>query len=224
MCKHLLAQGDKVVATLRKPADLDALAAQHSPSALLVLPLDVTRPEEIARAFAAAHTHFGRIDAVFNNAACAVVGEVEAVPEADARAVMDVNFWGAAAVSTAAVRFFRETNPPGAGGVLLNVSSEFGHSAFACVGYYCAAKFGERGLRFFFHARAQYVAALEGLTEALAQELDPEWNIKVRTSPYIPHVPNAYACCRYASSSRAHFAQRSGRRRRRCPSHRHTRP
>ncbi|GJE91664.1 NAD(P)-binding protein [Phanerochaete sordida] len=162
MCKHLLAQGDKVVATLRKPSDLDALAAQHGPDALLVLPLDVTRPEEIAHAFAAAHAHFGHIDVVFNNAACAVVGEVEAVPEADARAVMDVNFWGAAAVSTAAVRFFRETNPRGVGGLLLTVSSEFGLSAFACVGYYSAAKF-----------------ALEGLTEALAQELDPEWNIKV---------------------------------------------
>ncbi|GJE96132.1 NAD(P)-binding protein [Phanerochaete sordida] len=200
LCKLLLSKGDKVVATLRKPADLAGLSAQYDSNALLALELDVTHPEEITHTFATAKAHFGRVDVVFNNAGCAVVGEIEAVPEHDARALMDVDFWGAAAVSTAAVRFFREENPPGVGGLLLNVSSMFGHNAFACIGHYSAAKF-----------------ALEGLTEALAQELDPEWNTKVclvvpglfrtevRAKAATVPVPPAYASVNATSGARKYI-------------------
>ncbi|GJE91665.1 NAD(P)-binding protein [Phanerochaete sordida] len=162
MCKHLLAKGDKVVATLRTPSALAALSAEHTSDALLVCSVDVTRPVDIRAAFRAAIAHFGRVDAVFNNAAANLIGEVEAVPDAAARELMDVNFWGAAAVAREAVRVFRDENPPSAGGLLFTMSSELGLRAFAALGYYCAAKF-----------------ALEGLMEALVQELDPDWNTKI---------------------------------------------
>ena len=51
-----------------------------------------------------------------------IVGEVESVNEADARDLLDVNFWGAVRVTKEAVRFFREVNQP-VGGGLLQVSS-----------------------------------------------------------------------------------------------------
>ncbi|GJE91655.1 NAD(P)-binding protein [Phanerochaete sordida] len=161
MCKHALARGDKVVATLRTPSALDALAAQHSEQ-LLIAQVDVTRADEVAAAFRAAKARFGRVDVVFNNAAASVVGEIEGVPDADARHVFEVDFWGAAAVSKEAVRFFREENPAGTGGVLLNVSSQWGHISFPCSAYYSAAKH-----------------ALEAFTEALAYEVDPKWNVKI---------------------------------------------
>ncbi|GJE91659.1 SDR family oxidoreductase [Phanerochaete sordida] len=162
VCKRALAEGDKVVATLRKPSDLDAFAKDYSQDRLLVLKVDVTSEDDVTSAFREAKARFGRVDVVLNNAAAAMLGEVEGVPVAAARSAMDVNFWGAVTVSKEAVRFFRDENPAAAGGLLLTMSSDSGHAFFPCLGYYNAAKH-----------------ALEGLTEAFANELDPKWNIKI---------------------------------------------
>ena len=62
---------------------------------------------------------------MFNNAGYVVAGEVEGVKEADARAMFQVNFWGAMNVAKAALEFFREVNKP-QGGYLLNNSSTVG--------------------------------------------------------------------------------------------------
>ncbi|KAF8550208.1 NAD(P)-binding protein [Imleria badia] len=158
--KYALQKGDKVVATLRKPEVLSELVANY-PARLLVLRLDVTKPAEVTAAFAASRDKFGRIDVVVNNAGFGVLAEVEGTADNNARGVFEVNFWGASHVSREAVRFFREENKP-MGGRLLQVSSASGIHSSACVGYYSASKF-----------------ALESLSECLAEELDPNWNIKV---------------------------------------------
>lgn len=162
MCNHALESGDHVVATLHKQSDIEQLGSKYGQDRLAKIQLDVTNDEHIHHAFAVAKERFGRVDVVFNNAGSAIVGEVEGVPEEDARKLMDVKFWGATAVSKAAVRFFREENPPHAGGLLLNISSELGLRYLPTMAYYAAAKH-----------------ALEGLTESLAAELDPSWNIKI---------------------------------------------
>ena len=64
---YALAQGHNVVATARRTAPLDELAAQ-APDRVLVLSLDVTVPAEAERAVAAAKQRFGRLDVVINNA------------------------------------------------------------------------------------------------------------------------------------------------------------
>ena len=65
------------------------------------------------------------------------------MPDADARAIFETNFWGAAWVSREAVRFFREVNPAGAGGRLLQFSSVCGFQGMPGTAYYSATKFGE---------------------------------------------------------------------------------
>ncbi|KAJ7487802.1 hypothetical protein FB451DRAFT_727464 [Mycena latifolia] len=159
--EEVLANGEIAVATLRTPAMLDDLAAAN-PDRLLAVKCDVTKRDDITSAFAAAIERFGRVDVVFNNAGYAIIAEVEATPEDAARALFDVNFWGAVAVSTEAVRVFRDVNPGNAGGRLLNVTSSTGLSGLAIVGMYGASKH-----------------ALEGLTDSLRQELNPAWNIKI---------------------------------------------
>ncbi|KZT74488.1 NAD(P)-binding protein [Daedalea quercina L-15889] len=159
--EQVLQKGDIVVATLRKPEVLADLTKQYGPDKLLTLKLDVTKPQEIKDAFAAAVARFGRVDVVFNNAGYGMQGEVEGTPEDVARANFEVNFWGAANVTKEAVRVFREENRP-AGGRLLQMSSIAGITCAATVGYYGAAKH-----------------ALNGVTEALAAEVSPEWNIKI---------------------------------------------
>ena len=143
MTKCVLKNGSIAVATLRTPSNLDALRAEYSSDKLFIIKLDVTKPEEIASAFKQVKEKLGRIDYVFNNAGYAVVGEVEGVKEADARAMFEVNFWGAMNVTKEALEFFREVNKP-QGGYLLNVSSSVGLVAKPPTGWYTASKHGER--------------------------------------------------------------------------------
>ncbi|KIJ64083.1 hypothetical protein HYDPIDRAFT_112615 [Hydnomerulius pinastri MD-312] len=156
MTETLLKQGHEVVATLRKPEALSDLVAKYPSTQLLVVKCDVTQSADITAAFTKAHEAFGRVDVVFNNAGQMITGEVEAVAEADARVMFDINFWGAAQVSREAVRFFREVNQP-RGGRLLQVSSGLGLTGHASCAFY----------------------TLEGFSESLADELDPAWNIKI---------------------------------------------
>ncbi|PCH34687.1 NAD(P)-binding protein [Wolfiporia cocos MD-104 SS10] len=161
MTEAVLRHGDIAVATLRKPEAIADLASQYSSDRLLVVTLDVSKEEDVISAFTQAREAFGRIDVVFNDAGYTVWAEIEATPSDVARAMFEVNFWGAANVSREAIRHFREVNTP-QGGVLLQVNSAGGYQGMAVSGYYCASKF-----------------ALQGLTETLAAEVDPEWNIKV---------------------------------------------
>ncbi|PCH43483.1 NAD(P)-binding protein, partial [Wolfiporia cocos MD-104 SS10] len=168
MTESVLRHGDIVVATLRKPEVLAQLSAQYPPQRLLVLQLDVSKSDQIVEAFRSAKEAFrsakeafGRIDVVFNNAGFYIVSEIEGTPDDIARTIFEVNFWGAVNVSREAIRFFREVNIP-PGGRLLQNSSMFGYAATPILGYYSATK-----------------KALEGVTEALAGELDPEWGVKI---------------------------------------------
>ncbi|KAF5321055.1 hypothetical protein D9619_000102 [Psilocybe cf. subviscida] len=159
--EHALMQGSKVVATCRNPDDLSALTDKYSSAQLIVLPLNVTVPEEIISAFARAVEAFGRVDVVYNNAGSGVMAEVEGTPDETARKHFEVNFWGSANVSREAVRVFREVNSP-PGGRLLQASSLGAIKANPGLGYYNASK-----------------SALEGLSESLSREVHPSWNIKI---------------------------------------------
>ena len=142
MVELVLAKGDIAVATLRKPDAIADLAAKYPSDKLLVLKLDVTKPEEIKTAFSSAIMQFVRIDVVFNNAGIGILSEVEGTPDDKARAMSDLNFFGAANVSKEAVRVFRDVNKP-QGGRLLQVSSLAGHTPLPAMAYYAATKAGE---------------------------------------------------------------------------------
>ncbi|EMD35471.1 hypothetical protein CERSUDRAFT_116215 [Gelatoporia subvermispora B] len=163
MTELALEKGDSVAATLRRPEAITQLSDKYPPSQLLVLKLDVIKQDDINAAFEKAQAAFGRIDVVFNNAGYATVSEVESAQghEDVVRDMFEVNFWGAAHVSQAAIRCFRDVNKP-AGGLLLQNSSLAGLEGMPAVGFYSASKF-----------------AFEGLSEAIAGEIHPSWNIKV---------------------------------------------
>lgn len=144
-----LERGDRVVATARDLTSLDPLVAEHG-DAVLPLSLDVTDRGAVFAAVARGHEHFGRLDVVVNNAGYGQFGMVEELSEQEARAQMETNFFGALWVTQAALPFLRAQGS----GHILQVSSIGGVSAFPTVGIYHASKW-----------------ALEGLTQALAQEV-----------------------------------------------------
>ena len=141
LVKLILQGGDIVVATLRTPSVLDDLRQAYDENKLLVLQLDVTNAEQTKSAFRAATDKYGRIDFVYNLAGRGLITEVEDAPEEEARALFDVNFWGATRVSSEAVRVFREVNKP-QGGHLFVVSSLVGIKPMAGAGFYSASKHG----------------------------------------------------------------------------------
>lgn len=154
--EHALAQGHNVVATARRiesVADLVALA----PKRVLAVALDVNEPDAAALAVDTAVQRFGRIDVLVNNAGYGVVGALEETPDAELRALFETNFFGAMAVTRSALPVLRRQRS----GAIVNISSLGGQLSFAGFSAYSATKF-----------------ALEGASEALAQEVAP-FGIKV---------------------------------------------
>ncbi|KAJ7862637.1 hypothetical protein B0H14DRAFT_3611633, partial [Mycena olivaceomarginata] len=161
LVKAILAAGERVIATLRAPEKLMDLEVAHSPTQLLVHRLDVTKVAEIKTVFDAARTHFGRLDVVVNNAGYGILAEIEATPDEDARQNFEVQFWGPVNITREAIKFLRDVNPAGHGGLIINISSAGGYLANPALAFYNASKF-----------------ALEGFTQAFAREMLPEWNIR----------------------------------------------
>ena len=131
----VLERGDKVAATARNLESIAQLSETYGQN-VLTLALDVTRPEQIKAAVEQAHTHFGRLDIVLNNAGYSLVGTIEeASPEA-IRALYETNVIGPVSVIQAALPLLRKQG----GGHIVGVSSNLGHVTLPVIGYYCSSK------------------------------------------------------------------------------------
>ncbi|WP_409332082.1 SDR family oxidoreductase [Trujillonella humicola] len=151
-----LERGDRVAATARDVATLGDLVQRHG-DAVLPIELDVAdRAADIA-AVRRAHDAFGRLDVVVNNAGYGQFGMVEEVSEAEARAQLDVNLFGALWISQAALPLMRAQGS----GHILQVSSIGGIVALPSVGIYNASKW-----------------ALEAFSQSMAIEV-AQFGIKV---------------------------------------------
>jgi len=151
-----LARGDQVVATARDIKSLDTLV-QRFGDQVAALALDVTDKGAVHAAIAAANARFGRLDVVVNNAGYGLFGAIEEISEAEARAQIETNLFGALWVTQAALPIMRAQGS----GHIIQVSSIGGVNAFPTIGLYHASKW-----------------ALEGFSQSLAAEVAP-FGIKV---------------------------------------------
>jgi NAD(P)-dependent dehydrogenase (short-subunit alcohol dehydrogenase family) len=172
-----LARGDRVAATARDLKSLAALAERYG-DRVATLQLDVTDRNAVFKAVSEAHRRFGRIDVAINNAGYGLFGAIEEIGEADARAQIETNLFGALWVTQAVLPIMREQGA----GHILQVSSIGGVNAFPTIGLYHASKWG-----------------LEGFSQSLAAEVAP-FGIKVTLIE-----PSGYATdWGGASAKRAH--------------------
>jgi NAD(P)-dependent dehydrogenase (short-subunit alcohol dehydrogenase family) len=156
IARAALDAGDTVVAAARRLGPLNELVALGGQRVRAVT-LDVTNTAQIDELVATLVADLGRIDVLVNNAGHGQVGAVEETTDEELRAIMDVHLFGPAALMRAVLPHMRARGT----GAIVQMSSFGGQLSVAGFGAYSASK-----------------CALEGLSEALAEEVAP-YGIKV---------------------------------------------
>jgi NAD(P)-dependent dehydrogenase (short-subunit alcohol dehydrogenase family) len=151
LVRAALQRGDSVVATSRSPQSV-AAAFQKAADRLLALSMDLGDPAQISSVVERGIARFGRIDIVVNNAGFGVTGAVEEASEKEIAAVYETNVFGLLRVTRAVLPQMRKQRS----GHIVNLSSIGGLTGLPGWGIYNSTKF-----------------AVEGLSEALADELAP---------------------------------------------------
>jgi NAD(P)-dependent dehydrogenase (short-subunit alcohol dehydrogenase family) len=151
LAEHLLAGGASVVATARNTDHVLELEKAY-PATCQILSLDVTKQEQVDAALADALARFGHIDVLVNNAGYGTVGAVEEQTPAEFRPMFETNVFGLIRMTQAVLPHMRERRS----GSIVNLSSIGGLVGTAGFGLYNGTKF-----------------AVEGISEALAQEVGP---------------------------------------------------
>lgn len=148
LAQALVARGDDVIGTTRD----GAADIPRGKGRLEVLALDVTDPQAVKTAVAAAFELHGRIDVIINNAGYGLLSSVEEASDEEIEHVFAVNFHGTRRVIQAALPRLRSQRS----GHIVNITSMAGVAPNPGSGYYAAAKM-----------------AVEGLSQALAKEVAP---------------------------------------------------
>ena len=156
---HMARKGHEVYAAVRSPATADELKEKIAAENLsvTVIKLDLVDPKSIATAVADIMARSGRIDALVNNAG---IGGGRAVEETDideVREIFETNYFGNVNVLRSVTPIMRKQKS----GRIVTVGSLAGRVVMGCHAHYSASKW-----------------AMEGLSEALAQEM-AEFNVKV---------------------------------------------
>ena len=151
LTEPLLSLGANVIATARNLDTLSELTTKY-PANLEILTLDVTNSDQIKAAVEDGLTRFGHVDVLVNNAGYGVMGAIEEVTPKEFMPMFNTNVFGLIELTKAVLPQFRARRS----GNIVNFSSIAGLIGGAGWGYYNATKF-----------------AVEGLSEALAQELKP---------------------------------------------------
>jgi NAD(P)-dependent dehydrogenase (short-subunit alcohol dehydrogenase family) len=150
LARAALDAGHTVVGTVRDAGAVSAFEALGEGAVGMVL--DVTDAVAVKTVVDAAEARTGGLDVIVNNAGLGYTGAVEETPLADAKALFDVNVWGALAVIQAALPHLRARRE----GHIVNVGSISGLACWNGTGIYSATKF-----------------ALDCIGRTLAQEVNP---------------------------------------------------
>ncbi|MEO0572915.1 MAG: SDR family NAD(P)-dependent oxidoreductase [Bacteroidota bacterium] len=147
LAEEAVNNGYYVIGTLRKPDQVDAFNERYLGRAKAVL-ADITDFKGMEEVI----SNIPRIDVLVNNAGIGFVGAIEETSLEETRKVFEANFFAALRLTQLVLPKMRNESS----GHIVQISSHSGIKAFAGFGIYSASKF-----------------ALEGFTEALAQEVEP---------------------------------------------------
>ncbi len=151
LAKEAALQGEIVYGTLRKPEQISEFN-ELVPGKTFGIQLDINNHGQIKSVVEQIITQSGRIDVLVNNAGYGLFGAIEELSMEEARMQMETNFFSVLAMTQAVLPGLRKQKS----GHILQISSMSGLRANSGTGLYNASKF-----------------ALEGMSEALALELQP---------------------------------------------------
>ena len=149
--KAVIDAGDFAIGTFRDPIQTEEFNNKHKDTAFGIT-MDVTKINDIKKAFQLIEEKFGRLDVLVNNAGFGFAGAVEETSIEEVRNVFETNFFGSLHVTQAALPLFRAQKS----GHIIQISSHSGFKGFPGFGIYGASKF-----------------AMEGLSEGLSAEVAP---------------------------------------------------
>jgi NAD(P)-dependent dehydrogenase (short-subunit alcohol dehydrogenase family) len=151
LAKYVLELGYPTVVTSRNPDDVKDIVAGFEDISL-VLPLDVTNPEQVKEVVKKTKERFGRIDVLVNNAGIGYFGAIEESEDEAVRKMFEINFFGLAKMTQEILPVMRAQKS----GHIINIASIGGLVGFPAVGFYNATKF-----------------AVDGFSESLSKETAP---------------------------------------------------
>jgi short-subunit dehydrogenase len=156
VAREALSRADRVAVTGRNRSECEKIAADYGDAALAVQ-LDMLDPSAIESAVQQVEEWGGPIDVLFNNAGRGQHGAVEEVSDDEAKALFELNVFSLLDITRRVLPGMRAAGR----GHIINVGSVAGLAGNPGSGLYSATKF-----------------AIEGISEALAGEVDPH-GIKV---------------------------------------------
>lgn len=157
LAEAVLDAGEFVCATFRKESQVENFNKKYKGKGF-AFKLDITKENDIESTIESIISKYAQIDYLVNNAGVGFTGAIEETSMDEVRLVMNANFFGTLKITQSVLPHMREKQT----GHIIQISSHGGIKAFAGFGIYNASKF-----------------ALEGFSEALAQEVEP-LGIKVK--------------------------------------------
>jgi NAD(P)-dependent dehydrogenase (short-subunit alcohol dehydrogenase family) len=164
-----------------------AQAALNQPAETLAIEADISDPAAVAAAVAKTHKHFGRLDALVNNAGIAIFKPILEVSLEDWNRVMAVNLTGPFLMTQAAAPIMRDQG----GGAIVNITSISGLRASTLRVAYGTSK---AGLAHLTKQQAAELGALNIRVNAIAPgPVDTAMALAVHTpeirADYHDHIP-----------------------------------
>ncbi len=151
LAEFVIKKGDFVIGTFRHQSQVVEFNKKNNKSAKAIL-LDITDEKSVENNVGEIISKYGKIDVLVNNAGMGFVGAIEETSMKEVRSVFEPNFFGTLKMTQTVLPFMRKEKK----GHIIQISSHGGIKAFAGFGIYNASKF-----------------ALEGFSEAMAQEVAP---------------------------------------------------
>ena len=145
-----LVDGNKVVASGRNKDELKVTLGEHDN--LLIVELDVTKPDQAQEAIENAVARFGTVDVLVNNAASFFGGYFEELTNEQIEKQLAINLYGPMNVTRAVLPVMRKAGS----GHIISISSLAGLVGYEYNAAYCTSKF-----------------ALEGWMESLHHDVGP---------------------------------------------------